>query len=49
MRKLYLIFNMVKLTAAFEDLIPGQWASSSLDSVVIDREEEWEVEYILNS
>ena len=40
MRKLYLIFNVVKLTTTSKDLILEQWASPLLDSVIIDREEE---------
>ena len=48
-RRLYLVFNVVKLTTIFEDLIPGSRIPLLLDSIVINREKEWEVEYILDN
>jgi len=47
--KLYLVFNIVKLTAVFKDLISGRCSKFSLDPTIIDRGEEWEVEKILDS
>jgi len=48
-RRLYLVFNVVKLTTIFEDLIPGSHTPLLLDSIVINREKRWEVEYILDN
>jgi len=39
-RRLYLVFNVVKLTTIFEDLIPGSRIPLLLDSIVINREKE---------
>jgi len=49
MRQLYLVFNVVKLSAAPEDPILGRKPQAPLPPIVVDREEEWEVEEILNS
>jgi len=49
MRLLHPVFNVVKLSATLEDLIPGRKLQAPLPPIVIDREPEWEVEEILNS
>jgi len=49
MRQLHPVFNVVKLFATLEDPILGRKLQVSLLSIVIDGEEEWEVEEILNS
>jgi len=43
------VFNVVKLTAASKDLIPRQKTTVVSALVIVDDEEEWEVEEILNS
>ena len=48
-RQLYPVFNVVKLSAAPEDPILGRKPQALLPPIVVDREEEWEVEEILNS
>jgi len=49
LRELHLVFNMIKLSATPDDLIPGRkpWALSP--PIVVDREPEWEVEEVLDS
>jgi len=49
MRQLYLVFNIVKLSAAPEDPILGRKLQAPLPPIVVDREEEWEVEEISDS
>ena len=49
MKQLHLVFNVVKLTPALDDLITGRKTEDHLLPIVIDREVEWEVEEILNS
>ena len=49
MRQLHLVFNIVKLSAALEDPIPGRKPQALLPPIVIDREPEWEVKEILDS
>jgi len=49
MRQLHPVFNVVKLSTAPEDLILGRKLQASLPPIVVDGEEEWEVEEILNS
>jgi len=49
MRQLHPVFNIVKLSAAPEDLILGRKPQALPLPIVVDREEEWEVEEILNS
>jgi len=49
MRQLHPVFNVVKLSAAPEDPILGRKPQAPPPSIVIDGEEEWEVEEILNS
>jgi len=49
MRQLYPVFNIVKLSAAPEDLILGRKPQAPLLPIIVDREKEWEVEEILNS
>ena len=50
MRQLHPVFNVVKLSAALEDLILGRKPQAPLlPIIVVDGEEEWEVEEILNS
>jgi len=49
MRQLHPVFNIVKLSAALEDLIPGRKLQAPLPPIVVDGEPEWEVEEILDS
>ena len=49
MRQLHPVFNVVKLSAAPEDPILGRKPQALPSPIVIDGEEEWEVEEILNS
>ena len=39
MKKLYLVFSIVKLTTVFEDLILDQCALFLLDSVIVNNKE----------
>jgi len=41
MRKLYSVFNIVKLTNTFEDPILGKQVSSLPDSIIIDSITKW--------
>lgn len=47
--KLYLVFHVIKLTSALENPIPRRHSKPPLDPIIIDEEEEWEVEKILDS
>ena len=49
MKQLHLVFNIVKLTPALNDLITGWKMEDHLLPIVINREVEWEVEEILDS
>jgi len=49
MRQLHPVFNVIKLSAAPEDPILGRKPQAPLPPIVVDGEEEWEVEEILNS
>jgi len=49
MRQLHPVFNVVKLSTAPEDLILGRKPQALPPSIIIDGEEEWEVEEILDS
>jgi len=49
MRQLHPVFNVVKLSAAPEDLILERRPQTPLPPIVVDGEEEWEVEEILDS
>jgi len=49
MRQLHSVFNIVKLSAALEDPILGRKLQAPPPPIVVDREEEWKVEKILNS
>jgi len=49
MRRLHLVFNVIKLTTVPEDLIPGRRADPPPPPVIVDREEQWEVEELLDS
>jgi len=49
MRQLHPVFNIVKLSAALEDPILGRKPQTLPPPIVIDGEEEWEVEEILDS
>jgi len=49
MKQLHPVFNVVKLTPALDDLIPGQKTTDHPPPIIIDGEAEWEVEEILNS
>ena len=48
-KKLHPVFNVVKLSTTLEDPSPGKKPKPPLPPIVIDREEEWEVEKILDS
>ena len=43
------MFNIIKLTAAHKDFISSRYSLILLDPMIIDREEEWKVERILDS
>jgi len=43
------VFNIVKLSAALDDLIPGRKPQAPPPPIVIDGEPEWEVEEVLDS
>ena len=49
MKQLHLVFNIVKLTLAPDDLITGCKTEDYPPPIVIDREAEWKVEEILDS
>ena len=49
MRQLHPVFNVIKLSAAPEDPIPGRKPQAPPPPIVVDREPEWEVEEILDS
>jgi len=49
MKQLHLVFNVVKLTLAPDDPIPGRKTMDHPLPIIIDREVEWEVEEILDS
>jgi len=49
MRQLHPVFNVVKLSAALEDLILGRKPQAPPPPIIIDGKEEWEVEEILDS
>jgi len=49
MRQLHLVFNVVKLSTALEDLILGRKLQVPPPPIVVNGEEEWEVEEILDS
>jgi len=43
------VFNVVKLSTALEDPILGRKLQAPPPPIIVDGEEEWEVEEILNS
>jgi len=49
LRKLHLVFNVVKLSATLNDPIPGRKLLALPPPIVVDRELEWEVEEVLDS
>jgi len=49
MKQLHPVFNVVKLTLALDDPIPGWKTADHPPPIIIDGEAEWEVEEILNS
>jgi len=49
MKQLHPVFNVVKLTPAPDNPIPGQKTTDHPLPIIINREAEWEVEEILNS
>jgi len=49
LRQLHLVFNVVKLSAALDDLIPERKPQAPPPPIVIDGEPEWEVEEVLDS
>jgi len=48
MKRLYLVFSVIKLMAAIEDLISSRYPLPLPNTILIDRQE-WEVEKILDS
>jgi len=48
-RQLHLVFNVIKLSTTPEDPILGKKPQAPLPPIIVDGEEEWEVEEILNS
>jgi len=48
-RQSHLVFNVVKLSATPEDPIPERKPQAPPPSIVVDREEKWKVEEILDS
>ena len=48
-RQLYPIFNVVKLSITLENLIPDHKLEEHSLPILINEEEEWKVEEILNS
>jgi len=49
LRQLHPVFNVVKLSAAPDDPIPGRKPQALLPPIVVNREPEWEVEEVLDS
>jgi len=49
MKQLHPVFNVVKLTPALDDPIPGRKTTDHPLPIIIDGEAEWEVEEILDS
>jgi len=49
MKQLHPVFNVVKLTPALDDPIPGRKLTDHLLPIIIDGELEWEVKEILDS
>jgi len=49
MRQLHPVFNVVKLSTAPEDPILGRKLQAPPPPIIVDGEEEWEVEEILDS
>jgi len=49
LRQLHPVFNVVKLSTAPDDPIPGRKPQAPLLSIVVDGELEWEVEEVLDS
>ena len=49
LRQLHPVFNMVKLSTAPDDPIPGRKPHAPPPPIVINREPEWEVEEVLDS
>jgi len=49
MKQLHPVFNVVKLTLAPDDPIPGRKLTDHPPPIIIDGEPEWEVEEILDS
>ena len=49
MKRLYLVFNTIKLTTAFKNPISSRYLNPSLDTIIIDKQEKYEVEKILVS
>jgi len=49
LRQLHPVFNVVKLSTALDDPIPGRKPQAPLLSIVVDGEPEWEVEEVLDS
>ena len=47
--RLYIVFNIVKLTVAPDNPISGKHSNSFPNTIIIDREEGWELVKILDS
>jgi len=45
----YLVFNVVKLSTALDNLIPGRKPQAPPPPIVVDGEPEWKVEEVLDS
>jgi len=49
LRQLHPVFNVVKLSAALDDPIPGRKPRAPPPPIVVDGEPEWEIEEVLDS
>jgi len=49
MKMLHSVFYIVKLTTTAKDSIPGQYVPPPPNPIIVDREEKWEVERVLDS
>jgi len=49
LRKLHPVFNVVKLSAALNNPIPGRKPQASPSPIVVDGKLEWKVEEVLDS
>jgi len=49
LRQLHPVFNVIKLSAAPDDPIPGRKPQAPLPPIIVDGEPEWEVEEVLDN